>query len=215
MKPRNYRYRVTQPKVGASHQAQYPVLTTRIESNTKYIIAANHPGWYNTASRHEDRLLASMTKASLQTLFKDFQSLREATTPLHAYGFAMMHQLNQYVRENLKGDPMITSVFNNAAATVITNLANNIFAGSSSLTGEHYSWSDRRQWLHNLKQFREADSFTFRPPECGRDVDGQMKPIIEICPTPRLGRHLVVAGSEILMSDVESHLFTEKGRPTL
>jgi len=57
-------------------------------------------------------------------------------------------------------------------------------------------------WEANMQAFAESDVFTFRPPEQGVDVDGVTKPIIEMCPTPRLGRYLVLTGYELLVEHI-------------
>ena len=50
------RYRVTQPPIYSKSVAEYPEYTTRVASNAKFILAANHPDWYEAAGKHEEAL---------------------------------------------------------------------------------------------------------------------------------------------------------------
>ncbi len=194
-------YRVTQPSVNSAGVAAYPELTTRVDSNDRYILAANHPEWYLAAAGHEDGLLRALSRDRLRAEFPLALESTAAVTPLHAYGLVLLQLLGDYVDEVAK-DKALGQVFQSAVGTVISNLAQVIFADPETLRGASYAADDFSRWQANFEQYEREDRFVYRPGESGIDVDGASKPIIELCPTPRLGRHLVECGYEILVGHV-------------
>lgn len=194
-------YRVTQPVVKSAGVAAYPELTTRLDSNDRYILAANHPEWYIAAAGHEDGLLRALNRDRLRAEFPLALQSTAAATPLHAYGLVLLQLLGDYVDEVAK-DRALGQVFQSAVGTVISNLAQVIFADRQTLRGTSYTAADFERWQANFEAYQREDRFVYRPGESGMDVDGVSKPIIELCPTPRLGRHLVECGYEILIEHV-------------
>jgi hypothetical protein len=194
-------YRVTQPEVMSAGVAAYPEMTTRVDSNERYILAANHPQWYALAAGYEDALLRKMNRDRLRSEFPLALESTAALTPLHAYGLVLLQLLGDFVEETAK-DEALGRVFQSAVGTVISNLAQAIFADSATLRGTSYTAADFERWQANFEEYQREDRFVYRPGERGVDVDGTSKPIIELCPTPRLGRHLVACGYEILVEHV-------------
>lgn len=183
-------------------QAAYPLQTTRIGSNARYIHTANHPEWYEIAARAEDGLIAALNKEQMRRDYLALLSEPESETPFHAFGFAIMQNLRTYCRSHLPDRPEMVKVFDNAVATVHSNLTGVIFRDPEMLLGAAYPAAAFDVWAANLEAFAQSDVFTYRPDEEGLDVDGVKKPIIEMCPVPRLGRHLIVTGYELLRETV-------------
>jgi hypothetical protein len=200
-RPRVRQYRVTQPEMNKAGVAAYPEMTTRIDSNDRYILAANHPEWYTAAASYEEALLQKLNPDRLRAEFPLALESTAALTPLHAYGLVLLQLMNDFIQETAK-DPALGRVFQSAVGTVISNLAQVIFADPQTLRGSSYSAADFARWRANFEQYQREDRFVYRPGESGTDLDGVSKPIIELCPTPRLGRHLVECGYEILADHV-------------
>ena len=196
------RYRVTQPEVHNAGVAAYPELTTRIDSNERYILASNHPEWYEIAAKHEAGLLEAMNREKLRAEFPLALESTAAVTPLHAYGLVLLQLMGEYLQLHARGYSDIQNVFNSAVGTVISNLAQIIFADPQTLRGTSYTAADFARWQERFEEYQRDDRFVYRPGESGMDVDGKTKPILELCPTPRLGRHLVECGYEILINHV-------------
>lgn len=195
------RYRVTQPAKEAQ-QAPYPLQTTRISSNSRYIHTANHPEWFQLAQDAEAGMIAYMSERRLREDFVNALATEEASTPLHAYGLTVIKQFKEFGAVNLRDHPEMAAVLNNAALTVYNNLAKVIFADPDLLAGSDYSPENFELWSTRLKAFNDSDVFTYRPPEMGYDLDGIEKPIVELCPSPQLGRHLVRVGFELLTQHI-------------
>lgn len=196
------RYRVTQPPVHNAGVAAYPEFTTRIDSNERYILASNHPEWYEIAARHEEGLLRAMDEARLRAEFPLALESTAALTPFHAYGLVLLQLISDYLKANARGYRDIENVFNSAVGTVISNLSQVIFADPQTLRGGSYTAVDFARWQARFEEYQRDDRFVYRPGESGVDVDGRTKPILELCPTPRLGRHLVECGYRILIEHV-------------
>jgi hypothetical protein len=194
-------YRVTQPDVNNPNVAAYPELTTRVDSNDRYILAANHPQWHEAAASYEDGLLRKLNRDRLRDEFPLALESTAAVTPLHAYGLVLLQLMNDFVTEK-RADPALGHAFQSAVGTVISNLAQVIFADPQTLRGASYGPDDFARWQRNFEEYQREDRFVYRPGENGTDIDGVSKPIIELCPTPRLGRHLVECGYEILVDHV-------------
>jgi len=184
------------------NQASYPTETTRIGSNARYILGANHPEWHAVAAQAEDGLLSALTAERLRREYQQLLGAPESETPLHAYGFALMGAFKEYGRLHLGDRPEMSRVFDNAVATVFSNLTKVIFCDPLMLRGEQYPEAAFEAWAANLRAFDESDVFSYRPDEKGIDVDGVEKPVIEMCPCPRLGRHLVHTGYELLAETI-------------
>jgi hypothetical protein len=198
------RYRVTQPAVHNAGVAAYPEQTTRIDSNDRYILASNHPEWYEIAAKHEAGLLRLMNRDRLRSEFPLALESTAAVTPFHAYGLVLLQLMGEFLQKEGRGYPEIHHVFNSAVGTVISNLSQIIFADPQTLRGVSYTALDFAAWQERFEQYQRDDRFVYRPGESGMDVDGTTKPILEVCPTPRLGRHLVECGYEILVEHVAS-----------
>jgi hypothetical protein len=194
-------YRVSQPEVQSAGVAAYPELTTRVDSNDRYILAANHPEWYHAAARDEEALLRKLNPERLRAEFPLALESTAALTPLHAYGLVLLQLMGDFIQETAK-DEALGRVFQSAVGTVISNLARVIFADPQTLRGTSYTAADFARWQSNFEAYQREDRFVYRPGESGTDLDGASKPIIELCPTPRLGRHLVECGYEILVDYV-------------
>ncbi len=198
------RFKVTQPHIRGMAVAEFPEFTTRIGSNQHYIFAANHPDYYENTHRAEDGLIQHMNEKALRSLFASGRSMLVEMTPIMLYGFVTIRLLRQYVDEHMHSDERMRNALNNAMATISSNLALLIFQDPQNLTGENYTALDFLRWRRNLDALESTDVFAYRPPEYGKDIDGRRKPILELCPAPRLGRHLVETGFNILSDFVAS-----------
>ena len=95
-------YRVTQPDVKNASVAAYPELTTRVDSNDRYILAANHPEWYLKAASYEDALLRKLNRDRLRSEFPLALESTAALTPFHAYGLVLLQLMNDFVEETAR-----------------------------------------------------------------------------------------------------------------
>lgn len=203
-------FRVTQPAIYSTGVADYPEKTTRMASNDRFILAANHPRWYEAAAEHEDGLLRLMDEETLRRGFQAALNSPAASTPFHAYGLVLLQLMGDYTQRNLKADPQVGGVFRSAVGTVVSNLAQLIFRDPKALTGDSYSAGDLEQWRRQFAEYMAEDRFVYRPAESGRDIDGAVKPVIELCPAPRLGRFLVEAGFAIIMGHMDQKVSRSK-----
>ncbi len=203
-KHRILRYKVTQPRIYSKSIAEYPEFTTRVGSNERFILAANHPEWYEAARAHEQGMLETLTVERLRQDFRLALHSKIATTPIHAYGLVLLQRLNDYVAAELNNEPQLRQIFNNAVHTVISNLTQLIFQDPAMLDGRDYRPSDIQRWRENLSVYLGEDVFTYRPGEKGRDMDGRVKPILEVCPAPKLARDLMANGTTILIDYIKT-----------
>jgi hypothetical protein len=192
------RFKVTQPHIRGMATADFPEFTTRIGSNQHYIFAANHPDYYENTRRAEEGLIDHMNEKALRSMFASGRNLLAEMTPIMLFGFVTIRLLRQYVDAHMHSDERMRNALNNAMATIGNNLALLIFQDPRNLIAEDYTVVDFLRWRRNLEAFESTDVFAYRPPEYGKDIDGKRKPILELCPAPKLGRHLVRAGFEIL-----------------
>lgn len=197
-------YTVTQPPTNLHSQVAYPQATTRVSSNDRFIHAANHPEWYRIAAAAEEGMLRYLSEERLRQIYGELLAAPESSTPMHAYGYAIMQGVRDYCRVHLADHPEMVRVLDNATATVFGNLAKVIFPDPLLFQRAHGE-ADFQFWASNLAAFDRSDVFTHRPPEQGRDVDGITKPVIEMCPCPRLGRHLVHVGYDLMLEYLSSN----------